>query len=66
VTMLDAPANVLAFERRAAGERVLCAFELGGEGARLPLAGEPMKLWGASVEAGEVALEPYGGALLQA
>ncbi len=35
--VLDAPEPVLAFERRAQGERLLCLFNLGPEPVRLPL-----------------------------
>lgn len=41
---LDAPEPVLAFERRAGDERLLCLFNLGPEPVRRPLAGGTARL----------------------
>ncbi|WP_254447596.1 alpha-amylase family glycosyl hydrolase [Sphingomonas sp. ID1715] len=41
--MIEAPPNILAFERRTDGERLLCLFELGGSETLFPLA-EPSTL----------------------
>jgi alpha-glucosidase len=50
--VLDAPEGVLAFEREAPGERLLCVFELAGAGRAVP------------VPAGAVVLSTFGAATL--
>jgi alpha-glucosidase len=67
-TVVDAPDGVLAFEREAEGERVLCVFELAGEGTVVPVSagavviatfGDP-KLADSKLELGA-----FGGAILR-
>jgi alpha-glucosidase len=64
----SAPPGVLAFERSARGERLLCLFELAGSPASMAIDPEAeviMSLNGSvTVQAGEVALPPFGGAIL--
>jgi alpha-glucosidase len=65
--VLPAPSGVLAFERLAAGERLLCLFELSGEAAQMPVAhgADLLERFGAATLAEGVArLPPFGGAVL--
>ena len=67
-TVLEASAGVLAFEREAAGERLLCVFNLAAErGAfALPPDAALLSTFGdASLKAGELALDGFGGAVLR-
>ncbi len=64
---LDAPEPVLAFERRADGERMLCLFNLGPDPVLRPLpAGAATKLTigEAHLQAGGVTLGGYSGLLV--
>ena len=59
---------MLAFTREEGGEKILCVFNLGKEGARYPLpdgisvveAGEILSFAGAAFSDGAVALPPRG------
>jgi alpha-glucosidase len=66
--VLAAPRGVLAFAREWRGERRLCVFELAGEAAEVPVAGEVVfavtgaeRLWTSALR-----LPPHGGAILRA
>jgi alpha-glucosidase len=66
---LASPDSVLAFERVAEGERVLCYFELGGEAATIetPDLAEATMLWageGATLADGRLDLAPYASAIV--
>jgi alpha-glucosidase len=65
----DAPLGVLAFERSAPGERLLCLFELGGAAAsvRVDEGAKPLALLGdgVSLDRNIVALPAFGGAILR-
>ena len=68
VTLLDAPDGVLMFERAGEGERLLCIFELAGRMATVSLSSSAQLIatWsGASRQANELNLQPYGGALIR-
>jgi glycosidase len=43
IRLLDAPGDVLAFERTLGGERLLCVFNLGAAAASLPVAGSNVR-----------------------
>ncbi|HUZ12153.1 MAG TPA: alpha-glucosidase [Caulobacteraceae bacterium] len=63
--LVEAPDGVLAFERAAEGERVLCVFELSGRPARVDGRGEILAAWRAELQDGAVSLDAYGGAILR-
>jgi alpha-glucosidase len=66
--VLDAPEGVLAFERQAPGERLLCVFELAGEGGgfAVPADTEVMATLGEAKLAGDrLKLGAFGGAILR-
>jgi alpha-glucosidase len=67
--VLDAPAGVLAVERRLAGEALLCLFELSGREAAYNAPAEAIVLsqFGMDEEiwSGAVRLPPFGGAVLR-
>jgi alpha-glucosidase len=68
ISFLDTEGSVLAFTREEGGEKILCVFNLGKEGARYPLpddmsvveAGEIFSFAGAAFSDGAVALPPRG------
>ena len=67
-------AQVLAFERQTAGQRLLCVFNFSDQAATCALSGDWVQagvlhgsgLTGAQSNAGVVELEPWGGLFLQA
>ena len=66
----DAPAGVLAFERRLDGERLCCLFEMAGRPAAFEMpdltGAQTILTWqDAAPRAGGVDLGPYAGALLR-
>ncbi len=63
---LDAPEPVLAFERVASGERLLCLFNLGPEPVKRPLAGGTVRLAVGQAEAltGAASLGGYSALLV--
>ena len=67
--MLNAPAGVLAFERRIAGETALCLFELAGReaGYGAPADAVVVAQFGMDEEmrSGMVRLSPFGGVVLR-
>jgi len=66
--LLPAPDGVLAFERRRGDARLVCLFELSGREAVVRLPGRGRLLDGglpASLDAGEVRLPAYGGAVVE-
>jgi alpha-glucosidase len=66
--VLDAPAGVLAFERRLGEVRLLCAFELSGAPASLavePVAETLLAISGASLTDGRLDLPPFAAAILR-
>ena len=64
---LDAPEPVLAFERRANGERITCLFNLGPDPVKRPLAGGTVRLaiGEAELQTGAAALGGYSGLLVE-
>ncbi len=62
VCFLDPDDPLIAFERRWRGRRILCVFDLGGEGGHLRLAGDPRPLFSsrARIGGGGVVLGPWG------
>ncbi len=63
---LAAPDGVLAFERRLAGSRILCVFELSGQPAVMDLANDWTPLasgLGGSIESRRLLLPPYAGVI---
>jgi len=66
ITLLDAPGNLLAFEREGEGERLLCVFNMGATPAAfaLPAGMAPRDAGCPGVTAlptgGSIALEPFG------
>jgi alpha-glucosidase len=68
-TVVDAPDGVLAFEREAEGERVLCVFELAGQeaGLAVPAGAGVLATFGeAKVTIDRLELGAFGGAVLRA
>ncbi|MGD9966337.1 MAG: alpha-glucosidase [Hyphomonadaceae bacterium] len=63
---LDAPEPVIAFERRAEGERMLCLFNLGPDPLKRPLAAGTLRLsiGDAGLRAGAASLGGYSGLLV--
>ena len=69
VRVLPAPEGVLAFERTADGETVICLFDLAGVATAMPApaGAEPLALLGGGAlsDEGLLRLPPYGGAILR-
>ncbi len=63
---VEAPPGVLAFERRLGGQRILCAFELGGAAAAIvPAPGRLLRTeGGAGRDGSRLALPPFSAAVL--
>ena len=63
------PAGVLGFERRLAGERLLCLFDLAGDGAVVPVGdgGEVLAAFNGASFGGarQVDLPPFGGVVMR-
>ena len=67
-TVVDAPEGVLAFEREAPAERLLCVFELAGQGSGVPIpaGAEVLAAFGdANVGGDRLELGAFGGAILR-
>jgi alpha-glucosidase len=69
-TALDAPGPILAFERRAERQRLVCAFNLGALPAHFSLPGAPAKVLLAlgvatEIAGAEAALGPYTALLVE-
>ncbi len=67
IRFLDAVEPLLAFTRGWRGRRLLCAFDLGGEGGRLRLGGDPRLLFANAVatRGSGIELAPWGLAIAQ-
>jgi alpha-glucosidase len=68
IRFLDAPEDIVLFERSHDGERLLCAFNLGAEAREVAAPADAQMIdYGlpAELSAGRLLLPPFGGAVLK-